>query len=168
VLAPVVGVTVVDWERTIARLAPQLAQRDEPIRPVVGERREQDPVDDGKDGCGRADSQRERKDDGQRVGAIVPEGAEYVAEVEGQGSHAPLTEQPGPELSAGQTLTRRDAYPFSRYAGRRGRPQWRIIGASELTRASPLIIDELPPLVVSTILVTSFSGQLLAKGDRTI
>jgi hypothetical protein len=45
----------------------------------------------------------------------VPEGAEYVAEVEGQGSHAPLTEQPRPELSAGQTLTRRDAYPFSRY-----------------------------------------------------
>ena len=91
-LAPIVGVTVVDRERKITRLVPPLAQRHELVRPVVNKRRKQDTVDDRENGGRRADGQREREDVRERVGAVVPEAAQCVAEGEGHKLHGHFDE----------------------------------------------------------------------------
>ena len=57
---------------------------------AVRERFQQHAVHDGKHGGRRADRQREREDDGDGIGPIVPQATKGVSNIEPQGAHENL------------------------------------------------------------------------------
>ena len=67
-----------------------LADRHETLRLAVGERPQHHAVDDREHGRGRAEGQRERRNDGAGIHGFAPDGAQRVADVEQSDSHGGL------------------------------------------------------------------------------